>query len=61
MDEPKNKQTEELIKRAEVPKRPSDLDNDGTEAGETLQDRAAWERPERVEHTSEKEHPPGKE
>lgn len=61
MDGPKNKQQEALIKRAEVPRRPSDLPNDGTRAGESPQDRVAWQRPERDEHTSEKEHPPGKE
>jgi hypothetical protein len=61
MDELKNKHEAKLLKRAEAQKRPSDLPNDGAAGSDTLADRAAWERPERVEHTSEKEHPPGKE
>ena len=54
-------QIEEALERAETPKRPSDLPNDGTESQELPQDEAGFKRPTRVEHTSEKEHPPGKE
>jgi len=60
MDEPKNKKDQKLLERAEAQKRPPGLD-DEFEPGETLADRSAFERPDRIEHTSEKEHPPGKE
>jgi hypothetical protein len=61
MDEAQNKRAEEALKRAQAQKRPVNLSNDGTQADESLEDEAGFERPERVEHTSEKEHPPGKE
>jgi hypothetical protein len=61
MAEPENKDEQKALKRAQVPKLPSDLRNDGTIPGETPADDAGFQRPKRVEHTSEKEHPPGKE
>ena len=61
MDGPQNKQTDAALKRAQAQKRPANLSDDGTRSDETLEDDAGFERPERVEHTSEKEHPPGKE
>lgn len=61
MDGPENKQITEALKRAQTAKRPGNLSDDGTQVPESLADEAGFERPERVEHTSEKEHPPGKE
>jgi hypothetical protein len=61
MAERENKNELESLRRAQVSKLPSNLTNDGAEAGETLEDDAGLRRPVRVEHTSEKEHPPGKE
>ncbi len=61
MDEPENKQEQAALEKAQAQKRPSDLPNDGTHTGESPADLAAFERPVRIEHTSEKEHPPGKE
>ena len=52
---------EEALKRAQAPKRPAGLGNDDIKIEETIEDEVAFRRPERVEHTSEKEHPPGKE
>ncbi len=49
------------LKRAQAPKRPAGLDGGGAPPEESVEDDAGFERPERVEHTSEKEHPPGKE
>ena len=59
MDELEKQKAEEAIKRAEQPGRPPDL-SDPNERSETLADDMGYERPERAEHTSEKEHPPGK-
>lgn len=61
MDEPENKQVAEALERAEQPKRPADIGNDGTKVPESLADEAGFKRPMRLEQTSEKEHPPGKE
>ena len=61
MAERENKNQSEALRRAQVSKVPSNLINDGAEPGETLEDDAGLKRPIRVEHTSEKEHPPGKE
>lgn len=62
MDGPKNKHLLEALKRAQTPKRPAGLEPDRTHAvEETLEDEAGFEKPTRAEHTSEKEHPPGKE
>jgi len=58
MDGPKNKN--KLLKRAEAQRRPVGLD-ETQKPRETLADMSAFGRPERPEHTSEKEHPPGKE
>ena len=62
MAESEEKQIKEALKRASAPKRPGGLDG----RAELLEPEASheddgWKRPERVEHTSEKEHPPGKE
>lgn len=59
MDELAKQKALAAIKRAEEPGRPADLD-DHRVPGETLADDYGFQRPERVEHTSEKEHPPGK-
>ena len=61
MAEPENKQESEALRRAQAQKRPLNLVNDGAQPGETLEDDAGLKRPVRAEHTSEKEHPPGKE
>jgi uncharacterized protein YfaP (DUF2135 family) len=61
MDGPKNKQIKAALKRAQTAKRPASLTDDGTRVPESLEDDAGFQKPERVEHTSEKEHPPGKE
>lgn len=62
MADEEHKRMREALERAQAPKRPVGL------RGETpqVEDKPAeeddgWTRPERVEHTSEKEHPPGKE
>ncbi|HEX3081667.1 MAG TPA: hypothetical protein VHQ86_00265 [Candidatus Saccharimonadia bacterium] len=60
MDELKNKHNQKLLDRAEAQKRPPGVDRASPPA-ETLADRLAFERPDRPEHTSEKEHPPAKE
>jgi hypothetical protein len=60
MDELEKQKAQAAIERAEQPGRPSDL-GDPNQRSETLADDMGFERPERVEHTSEKEHPPGKE
>ncbi len=49
------------LKRAQAPKRPAGLSGESVRPEDSPQDEEAFERPERVEHTSEKEHPPGKE
>ena len=59
MDELEKQKAVAAIKRAEQPGRPADLD-DHRGPSETLADDMGFARPERVEHTSEKEHPPGK-
>jgi hypothetical protein len=56
----KNKLQEEALRRAQAPKRPAGLDP-AAEPKYIAEDIDGFERPERVEHTSEKEHPPGKE
>jgi hypothetical protein len=61
MAESEEKQIEEALKRAQGAKRPANLGDDDQRTGASLADEAGFERPERVEHTSEKEHPPGKE
>jgi hypothetical protein len=61
MDEKQKAQMEEALKRSQAQKRPAGLENDGAVPDHTLEEEAGFERPERVEHTSEKEHPPGKE
>ena len=61
MNEQERKHAAEALKRAREPKRPASLLDDGAAPGESVADEAGFERPERVEHTSEKEHPPGKE
>ena len=61
MDKKQKDLMEQALRRAEAQKRPGNLDNSGSKPTETLEDDAGFERPERVEHTSEKEHPPGKE
>jgi hypothetical protein len=65
MAEADKKRIQEALERAKAPKRPTGLGGK-TEAYEApeeaqSQDDDGWKRPERVEHTSEKEHPPGKE
>lgn len=65
MAEADNKRIQEALARAKAPKRPAGLGG-AAEAYEAPEDAPAqdddgWKRPERVEHTSEKEHPPGKE
>lgn len=65
MAKDENKQMREALERAKAPKRPGGIGgaaepfDPASEAPATQDD--GWERPERVEHTSEKEHPPGKE
>jgi hypothetical protein len=50
------------LERAKQPKRPAGLDGGMPERMEPpAEPDDGWTRPERVEHTSEKEHPPGKE
>jgi hypothetical protein len=61
MAEQENKNQSEALRRAQMQKRPFNLVNDGAEPAETPEDDAGLKRPVRVEHTSEKEHPPGKE
>ncbi len=61
MAEAQDEQIQEALERAEEQKRPADLDNSNDYVEETSQNDDGWKRPERVEHTSEKEHPPGKE
>ncbi len=65
MAEAENKRIQEALERAKSPKRPGGLGGTAEpyEAPDeaTSQDDDGWKRPERVEHTSEKEHPPGKE
>ncbi len=61
MDEPKNQQTDRLLKRAEAQKRPSDLPNDGAAGSESVADKAGFDRPEREMQTAEKNHPETKE
>ena len=60
-----NKRIQEALERARAPKRPTGLGRTAEpyEAVDEapIQDDNGWKRPERVEHTSEKEHPPGKE
>ena len=62
MAESEDKQIKEALKRASAPKRPGGLDGRAEPLEvEVSQDDDGWKRPERLEHTSEKEHPPGKE
>ena len=65
MAEAENKRIQEALERARAPKRPTGLGGktEPFEAADEVpaQDDDGWKRPERVEHTSEKEHPPGKE
>ena len=62
MADSEDRQMQEALKRAQAPKRPGGLDGH-TEpmVEEASHEDDGWQRPERVEHTSEKEHPPGKE
>jgi hypothetical protein len=61
MAEAEDKRIEEALKRAQAPGRPAGLDGPVEAEEVPSQDDDGWTRPERVEHTSEKEHPPGNE
>jgi len=61
MVEDEKKRIQEALRRAQAPKRPAGLGGAAEPLEEPSKPDDGWERPERVEHTSEKEHPPGKE
>ncbi len=61
MDADNQKRIQEALRRAQAPKRPAGLGDPVVPYEEPAQDDDGWKRPERVEHPSEKEHPPGKE
>ena len=61
MAQAEDKRMQEALERAKAPKRPAGLGGQVEPFEAPAQDDDGWKRPERVEHTSEKEHPPGKE
>ncbi len=60
MTDAEKRHMQAALERAKAPKRPAGLDGASEAIDVPAQPDDGWERPERVEHTSEKEHPPGK-